>query len=75
MKTMARPNPEEPTQFERTVELAKAIGRQGMGHPSTRPVLLGGAIGAFAGAILPIINWPVGLIAGAIIVLVAQVKR
>lgn len=72
---MARPNPEEPTQFERTIELAKAIGRQGLAHPSTRPVLLGGVVGGIVAAVLPVISWPFGIIAGAIIVLVSQVKR
>lgn len=41
------------------------MGKQGMAHPSTKPVLTGAAIGAVAGAILPVVSWPVGLIAGA----------
>ncbi|MDZ3831455.1 MAG: hypothetical protein U0S50_06525 [Sphingopyxis sp.] len=72
---MARPNPEEPTLFERSIEEAKAMGRQGMDHPSTRPVLTGGVVGAIAGAILPVVSWPVGLFAGAVVALVMQVKR
>ena len=47
------------------VEEAKAMGREGMQHPSTKPVLTGAAVGAVAGAILPIVTLPVGLIAGA----------
>lgn len=72
---MARPNPEEPTLLERSIEEAKAMGRQGMDHPSTRPVLIGGAIGGLAGLAIDMISWPVGLFAGAAIALVMQVKR
>ncbi len=41
------------------------LGKQGMAHPSTKPVLTGAAVGAVAAAVLPVITWPVGLIAGA----------
>ena len=41
------------------------MGKQGMAHPSTKPVLTAGAIGAVAGAVLPVVSWPVGLLAGA----------
>ncbi|HET6536860.1 MAG TPA: hypothetical protein VFG34_01920 [Sphingopyxis sp.] len=71
---MARPNPEEPTLFERTIEEAKAIGRQGLAHPSAKPVLIGCAIGAMAGALLPLLNWPLGLLAGGVIALIFQAK-
>ena len=43
---MARQHPEEPTLVELTIEEVKAMGKQGMDHPSTRPVLTGGAVGA-----------------------------
>ncbi|AMG74800.1 Uncharacterized protein SGRAN_2439 [Sphingopyxis granuli] len=72
---MARQHPEEPTLVELTIEEVKAMGRQGMDHPSTRPVLTGGAIGAVAGALLPVVSWPVGLLAGASIALYGRVKR
>ncbi len=42
-----------------------AMARQGMDHPSTKPVLIGAGIGAVAGAILPVVNLPLGLLAGA----------
>ena len=42
-----------------------AMAKEGMAHPSTRPVLTGAAIGAVAGAVLPIVSWPLGLVAGA----------
>ena len=61
---MARQHPEEPTLVEVTIEEVKAMGKQGMDHPSTRPVLIGGGLGAVAGAILPVVTWPVGLFAG-----------
>lgn len=44
---------------------AKAMGREGMQHPSTKPVLTGAAIGAVAGAVLPLVTLPIGLVAGA----------
>ena len=72
---MARQHPEEPTLAEVTIEEVKAMGKQGMDHPSTRPVLIGGGLGAVAGAILPVVTWPVGLLAGAAIALYSRVKR
>ncbi len=44
---------------------AKAMGREGMQHPSTKPVLTGAAVGAVAGAVLPLVTLPIGLVAGA----------
>ena len=41
------------------------MGKQGMAHPSTKPVLTGAAIGAVPGAVLPVVSWPIGLLAGA----------
>lgn len=72
---MARQHPEEPTLVEVTIEEVKAMGKQGLAHPSTRPVLTGGAVGAVVGAILPVVTWPVGLFAGAAIALYTRVKR
>jgi len=43
----------------------KGMAKQGMAHPSTKPVLTGAAFGAVAGALLPVVSLPVGLIAGA----------
>jgi hypothetical protein len=47
-----------------TVEI-KGMAKQGMAHPSTKPVLTGAAVGAVAGALLPVVSLPLGLIAGA----------
>jgi hypothetical protein len=41
------------------------MAKEGMHHPSTKPVLTGAAVGAVAGWILPVVSLPVGLIAGA----------
>ena len=47
------------------VDEVKAMGREGMQHPSSKPVLVGAAVGAVAAGILPVVTWPIGLIAGA----------
>ena len=47
------------------VNEAKDMGREGMNHPSTKPVLIGGAVGAIAAGVLPVVTWPIGLVAGA----------
>lgn len=72
---MARPNPEEPTLVEVAIEEVKAMAKQGLHHPSTRPVLTGGAVGAVVGALLPVVSWPFGLLAGAAVALYSRVKR
>ncbi|MBL8651953.1 MAG: hypothetical protein JNL35_16315 [Sphingopyxis sp.] len=72
---MARQHPEEPTLAELTIEEIKAMGKQGMAHPSTRPVLIGGVIGAAVGLVLDAISWPVGLFIGAAIALLMRVRR
>ena len=51
------------------------MAKEGMHHPSTKPVLAGAAIGAVAGVLLPVISLPVGLLAGAGIALYNRVKR
>jgi hypothetical protein len=51
------------------------MAKEGMHHPSTKPVLAGAAIGAVAGALLPIVTWPVGLLAGASFALYNRVKK
>jgi hypothetical protein len=72
---MARQHPEEPTLAELTIEEIKAMGKQGMAHPSTKPVLIGGGIGAAVGLLLDAISWPVGLFIGAAIALLMRVRR
>ncbi|PKB25243.1 putative secreted protein with PEP-CTERM sorting signal [Novosphingobium kunmingense] len=46
-------------------EEVTGMAKQGMHHPSTKPVLTGAAVGAVAGAVLPVVSWPIGLLAGA----------
>ncbi len=41
------------------------MAKQGVRHPSTKPVLAGAAVGAVAGLVLPILSIPVGLVVGA----------
>jgi len=45
-------------------ELAGML-QDGLNHPSTKPVLAWGAIGAVAAAVLPFVTIPIGLAAGA----------
>ena len=43
----------------------KAMAKEGAAHPSTKPVLIGAGVGAVAAALLPVVSWPIGLVAGA----------
>lgn len=60
---------QEPRGSQDWVEDAKAelsgMAREGLNHPSTKPVLAGAAIGAAAGFLLPVLSIPVGLAIGA----------
>ena len=51
--------------WEDAREEISGMAKQGMAHPSTKPVLTGAAVGAVAGAILPFVSLPLGLVAGA----------
>jgi hypothetical protein len=51
------------------------MAKEGLNHPSTAPVLTGAAIGAVAGAILPVISWPLGLAAGIGFALYQRIKK
>ena len=44
---------------------ASAMAKEGLAHPSTKPVLTGAAIGAAAGVLLPFVSLPLGLAVGA----------
>lgn len=46
-------------------EEVTGMAKEGMHHPSTKPVLTGAAVGAIAGWLLPVVSLPVGLVAGA----------
>lgn len=51
------------------------MAKEGMAHPSTRPVLIGMGVGAVAGALLPVVSLPVGLFAGGAIALYNRIAR
>lgn len=51
------------------------IAKEGMHHPSTKPVLTGAAVGAVAGLILPIVGPVIGGLAGAGVVLYNRLKK
>jgi hypothetical protein len=51
--------------IEEAKEELTGMAKEGMHHPSTKPVLTGAAVGAVAGLVLPIVSWPLGLAAGA----------
>ncbi len=50
------------------------MAKEGMHHPSTKPVLAGAAVGVVAAGLLPVVTWPIGLIAGAGIMLYKRVR-
>lgn len=49
----------------RAKEEFNGMAKQGLAHPSTKPVLTGAAIGAAAGVLLPFVSLPLGLAVGA----------
>ncbi len=52
----------------------KGMAKDGMRHPSTKPVLIGAGVGAVAGMILPVVSVPIGLLAGAAFMLYRRVR-
>ena len=51
------------------------MAKEGLRHPSTKPVLTGAAIGAVAGVVLPLVSLPLGLVAGAGIAFWSRIRR
>jgi hypothetical protein len=72
-------NDQEPRGSQDWVEDAKTeisgMAKEGVNHPSTKPVLAGAAIGAVAAGLLPVITWPVGLLVGAGFALYQRIKK
>lgn len=71
-------NDPDPRQTPDWVEDAKTeiigMGKEGMHHPSTKPVLIGTAIGAIAGAL--VVGGPVlGGLAGAGLALYQRIRK
>ena len=56
------------------VDEIKAMGRDGLAHPSSKPVLTGAAVGAVAGLILPFVPLGLGLVAGAAFMLYKRIR-
>jgi hypothetical protein len=56
-------------------EELSGMAKQGLNHPSTKPVLTGAAIGAVAGLVLPVVSWPLGMIAGASMALYQRIRK
>lgn len=59
-----RPNGTGNFVYDARQELAGML-QDGLSHPSTKPVLVWGALGAVAGAMLPLVSVGLGLTAGA----------
>ena len=71
------PDPNKPidnTILVDAVAEMKDMAKEGAQHPSTKPVLVGAGVGALAGAILPIVSWPIGLLAGAGFMLYKRIR-
>ncbi len=68
-------NEQQPDLLGRATDEMKGMGREGLSHPSTKPVLGGAALGAVAGLLLPVLSIPIGLIGGAGIALWLRIKR
>ena len=60
---------------QRAKEEAAGMAKQGMAHPSTKPVLAGVAIGAVAGLLLPVVTIPVGMVVGGGFAFWQRIKR
>ncbi len=72
-------NSRGPGQGQDWVEDAKTeisgMAKSGLDHPSSKPVLAGAAIGALAGALLPVISLPLGAILGAGFAFYNRIKK
>ncbi len=51
------------------------MAKDGMAHPSTKPVLTGAAVGAVAGLLLPFVSLPLGALAGAGFMFYKRVRK
>ena len=71
------PDPNKPIDnkiLSDAVEEIKSMAKDGAAHPSTKPVVIGGAVGALAAGLLPVVTWPIGLIAGAGFMLYKRIR-
>jgi hypothetical protein len=51
--------------FENISADVKDMAKEGFAHPVSKQVITGGLVGAAAAMVLPVVTWPLGLIAGA----------
>lgn len=72
---MTDKSPEESNVFDDVNDEVIGIAKGGVKHPGTKPVLTGAAAGTVAGAVLPVVRWPVGLLAGLGIAIYCRVKK
>ena len=72
---MSDPDDDKPDLVDDLRDEITSMAKEGMHHPSTKPVLLGAAAGAVAGWILPVIGPIIGGLAGAGLILYHRVKR
>ena len=56
------------------IDEIKEMGKEGLAHPSSKPVVVGGAIGAVAGVILFNGVWPLTMLAGAGFMLYKRIR-
>ncbi len=70
---MSDPN-EKPDLVEDLRNEIAGMAKEGMHHPSTKPVLVAAAAGVVVAGLLPVVTWPIGLIAGAGIMLYKRVR-
>jgi hypothetical protein len=68
-------NPNEKDWVEDVKTEVTGMAKEGMHHPSTKPVLAGAAIGAVAGWILPVVGPVIGGVAGAGFALYNRIKK
>ena len=71
------PDPEKPidnTILVDAVSEIKGMAKEGAAHPSTKPVLVGAGVGAVAAMLLPVVTWPIGLVAGAGFMLYKRIR-
>ena len=60
--------------FRDAIDEVKAMGKEGLAHPSSKPIIAGAAVGAVAAGILPVVTWPIGLIVGAGLMLYKRIR-
>lgn len=72
---MTERNPNDLNWVEDAKTEISGMAKDGMAHPSTKPVLAGAAIGALAGALLPVVSLPLGLVAGAGFAFYNRIKK